>query len=107
MSAIATNLQRMGKKKNNNLEGQGFHTNPERINKKGQPHKVDLSAIFDSTPESEVKAIVDKLKARAKAGDTRAIELFFDRHSGKLKQEIALNNITVICPDDSPDLPAT
>lgn len=84
-----------------------FVKNDPRINRKGAPHKVDLSAIFDATPQSEVQAIVNKLKARAKKGDTRAIELFFDRHSGKLKQEIALNNITVICPDDKPDLPAT
>lgn len=78
-----------------------------RINRKGQPRKVDLSEIFDATPKEEVQAIVNKLKAKAKKGNTRAIELFFDRHSGKLKQEIALNNITVICPDDEPDLPAT
>lgn len=104
---FATKLQRMGKKKNNNLEGQGFHTNPERINKKGQPHRVDLSKIFDDTAESEVMAIVNKLKAKAKAGDTRAIELFFDRHSGKLKNIVELNNITIICPDDEPNLPAT
>jgi hypothetical protein len=34
-------------KKNNNLDGQGFHTHPERINKKGRPPRVIKQILSD------------------------------------------------------------
>lgn len=46
----------MGQKKNNNLDGQGFHTNPERINKDGRPPLL-LSTINAELKQEGYEAV--------------------------------------------------
>lgn len=84
-----------------------FTKGDPRINRKGPPRKINLEELFANLPPTDFQKIVDKLSAKAKSGDVRAIELFLNRNFGLLKQAIEISNITVICPDDEPDLPAT
>ena len=101
----------MGKPKNLNLVGQGFHTNPERINKKGRPPEPSLKSILKKLIDSKApKAIIDlayvqKLTdkkdlsynevlalrlttAALVEGDIAAIKEIFDRLEGKAQQSI-------------------
>lgn len=89
------------------IEGQGFHTNPERINRDGRPKgSRNLSTILREMLEEEIEVTTDTgkekkklqdvmisrlLKAATKSGDLkptqlRAIQEIFDRVDGKSKQ---------------------
>lgn len=84
-----------------NILGQGFHTNPERINKKGRPKgSRPLSKILEEMLEQPIDVIIDgqkikkpfqeviirKLLKKANDGDIRAIQEIFDRMEGRPKQ---------------------
>lgn len=86
-----------------NIEGQGFHTDPDRINKAGRPKgSKNLSTILREMLDEEVDVVIDNKKERrsfqevivrklikkANDGDMRAITEIFDRIEGKAKQEI-------------------
>jgi len=81
-------------KKNDNLSGQGFHTNPERINRKGPPKKLpDITDIFlESTTKEDLVALAKKAKLMGKKGNLRAIEWLFERIYGKAKQEFGFTD---------------
>ena len=86
-----------------NLKGQGFHTDPSRINKEGRPKgSRSLSTILREMLDEEIEVVIDgvkqkktfadtivrKLLKKANDGDVRAIIETFDRTEGKAKQEI-------------------
>lgn len=86
-----------------NLEGQGFHTDPDRINKEGRPKgSKNLSTILREMLNEEVEVSIDgrkekrtfqdviirKLIKKANDGDMRAIQEIFDRIEGKATQSI-------------------
>ena len=45
-------------------------------------------ALYDAITAEDIKEIIDKLKEKAKAGDTTAAKEIFDRLWGRAKQEI-------------------
>lgn len=64
-------------------------------NPKGRPKKIPaldklLSDVLGSVEDedSEMKAVINALIARAKKGDVRAAEVLLDRAYGKPKQEV-------------------
>lgn len=74
-----------------NILGQGFHTNPERINRHGANKgskwlKTRLRELLESDELSDrvLKALITK----AEKGDVNAIKEIFDRVDGKVTQEI-------------------
>ena len=90
------------------IEGQGFHTNPERINKEGRPKgSRNLSTILREMLEEEIEVTTESgkerkklqdvmirrlLKAATKSGDLKPTELkaiqeIFDRVEGKANQK--------------------
>jgi len=75
-----------------NIAGQGFHTNPERINRTGANKGSKwLSTILREKLEEGDNAakLVDKLVTLAiEKGDLKAIQEVIDRLEGKAKQEI-------------------
>jgi hypothetical protein len=90
-----------------NLEGQGFHTDPNRINKEGRPKGAkNLSTILKAMLEEDVEVVIDgkkerrqfqeviirKLLKKANDGDLRAIMEIFDRVEGKAKQEVKVES---------------
>jgi Rad3-related DNA helicase len=92
-----------------NLEGQGFHTDPNRINKDGRPKGAkNLSTILKSMLEEDVEVVIDgkkerrqfqeviirKLLKKANDGEIRAITEIFDRIEGKANQLIDLDLTT-------------
>ena len=92
-----------------NLEGQGFHTDPNRINKEGRPKGAkNLSTILKAMLEEDVDVVIDnkkerrqfqeviirKLLKKANDGDLRAIIEIFDRVEGKANQLIDLDLTT-------------
>lgn len=90
----------MGKAKNDNIKGQGFHTHPDRINKKGRPPAIpeltELLAEFISepTPDNKTKALklIEKLyELGTKQDNVRAIELLLERIWGKVTQKTELD----------------
>jgi len=98
-----------------NIEGQGFHTDPNRINKEGRPKgSRNLSTILKEMLSEEIEVVVDgkkekkqfqdliirKLLKKANDGDIRAITEIFDRVEGKAKQEISMNLETRKSVDD-------
>jgi hypothetical protein len=91
-----------------NLEGQGFHTDPNRINKEGRPKGTkNLSTILKAMLEEDVEVVIDgkkerrqfqeviirKLLKKANDGDLRAIMEIFDRVEGKAKQEMNITSV--------------
>ena len=72
-----------------NIAGQGFHTNPERINRKGNPGSKWLSTLLREKLEEGDNAAVmmAKLVEQAMKGDLKAIQEVIDRLEGKPKQE--------------------
>jgi nitric oxide synthase oxygenase domain/subunit len=91
-----------------NIQGQGFHTDPSRINKEGRPKGTrNLSTILREMLEEEIEVNIDGVKSRkqfqeviirkllkkANEGDIRAIIEVFDRTEGKSKQEIRVDGI--------------
>jgi Rad3-related DNA helicase len=92
-----------------NLEGQGFHTDPNRINKEGRPKGTkNLSTILKAMLEEDVEVVIDgkkerrqfqeviirKLLKKANDGEIRAITEIFDRIEGKANQLIDLDLTT-------------
>ena len=73
-----------------NIAGQGFHTNPERINKKGNPGSKWLSTLLRERLEQGDNAakLIEKLIELSHKGDLNAIREVLDRIEGKSKQEI-------------------
>ena len=84
-----------------NIAGQGFHTNPERINKAGRPKgSRSLGTILREMLEAPIEVVVEgkkekrqmqeviirKLLKEATDGNIRAITEIFDRVEGKAKQ---------------------
>lgn len=96
----------MAKKGGNpqNFKGKGFHTNPERINKKGAPKKLpELDVLLADILGEEkdgvtaASAILKALRKKAASGDVRAIEVMLDRAYGKAKQSLDISgNIEAI-----------
>lgn len=87
----------MAKKGGNpqNFKGKGFHTNPERINKKGAPKKlpqldVILADVLGETKDGKTaaQAILSAIRLKAVKGDVRAAEMLMDRAYGKAKQPV-------------------
>ena len=73
-----------------NIAGQGFHTNPERINKKGNTGGKWLKTRLKELLESDDLAdkVLKALIKKAQDGDTAAIKEIFDRIDGKVTQEV-------------------
>ena len=83
-----------------NRNGTAKNLNPfkpgETGNPNGRPKKLPgldqlLAEILD---EAEVKAILNSIIKKAKAGDLRAAELILDRCYGKVKQPIEVDEDT-------------
>lgn len=81
-----------------NIKGQGFHTNPERINKKGRPEGArSRSTIIrewleaDAT-DGEKGQVADQLTRalikKAAAGDVSAFRELFDGSYGKVTDKV-------------------
>lgn len=85
------------------IKGQGFHTNPERINKSGRPKKLPaLDDLLSNIPEKTYQAVINKLAEKAKKGDVRAVEVLLDRGWGKAKQPVEIDSeITVTVKHES------
>lgn len=76
-----------------NLEGQGFHTDPSRINRAGKPKgtrnrqtivREALEAIMAGTDQTVVDAITAAAIAKAMTGDIQAFNALLDSGYGKL-----------------------
>lgn len=91
-----------------NLEGQGFHTDPDRINREGRPKgSKNMSTILREMLDEDVEIVVDGVKSKKKFadvivrklikkandGDIKAIQEVFDRSEGKAKQEVVTKNV--------------
>jgi hypothetical protein len=80
-----------------NIAGQGFHTNPERINTTGLNRGSKwLSTLLRDELSKEGKALrlVEKLMEKAiDEGDLPAIKEILDRIEGKANQEIKVDGI--------------
>jgi len=79
-----------------NIAGQGFHTNPERINKKGNPGSKWLSTLLREKLEQDDNAgkLLRKLIELAiEKGDLNAIKEVIDRVDGKANQEIKVDGV--------------
>ena len=90
----------------NKIKGQGFHTNPERINKKGRPTILPeiKELMLNTMGGHHAEDILNAIRARAKKGDIRAAEFLFDRCYGKNPEQIsisesAIETIRIILPD--------
>lgn len=90
----------MAKKGGNpqNFQGKNFKTNPERINKKGAPHKLPQLDVLLADVLGEEKdgvtaaqAILMALRSKAAKGDVRAAEVLLERGWGKVKQQMDVN----------------
>lgn len=78
-----------------NIKGQGFHTNPERINRKGRPKKLPgldellidvLSEEKDGKTAAEL--LIRVIRQKALKGDLRAAEILIERVWGRVPQII-------------------
>lgn len=74
-----------------NILGQGFHTNPERINKTGLNKgskwlSTRLREMLESNDGRD--KLLTALLSKAEKGDVNAIKEIFDRIDGKVTQEI-------------------
>ena len=76
-----------------NFKGKGFHTNPERINKKGRPKLPSLQEEMAKLLSEEknglnaLSPILQILRREATKGNVRAIELLLKRAYPEHKQE--------------------
>ena len=76
-----------------NFKGKGFHTNPERINKKGRPKLPSLQEEMAKLLSEEknglnaLSIILQILRREATKGNVRAIELLLKRAYPEHKQE--------------------
>lgn len=83
-----------------NIKGQGFHTDPDRINKAGRPPGRSITSILKDLLEGTIKNASGEVKTRAevlaltllekgiKGKDLRAIEQILDRTEGKPLQKV-------------------
>ena len=74
-----------------NIAGQGFHTNPERINRTGENRgskwlKTRLKELLESDGRGD-KILLALIK-KAEAEDVQAIREILDRIDGKVSQEV-------------------
>ena len=74
-----------------NILGQGFHTNPERINTTGQNKghrwlKTRLRELLEQGGKGD--KILSSLIKEAEDGDIQAIREILDRIDGKVTQEV-------------------
>ena len=84
-----------------NLEGQGFHTDPSRINKAGKPKGTrnrativrELLEALHESGKSNVEVATAAIVNKAIAGDVQAWDKLMDSGFGKIadKQEITGN----------------
>lgn len=81
------------------IQDYGFKKGDPRINRKGPPvgnkHMTTLlkDALINISANNGTKedvAIIQALIRRAKAGDTKAIDMVFDRTEGKVQQTVDL-----------------
>jgi len=71
-----------------------FKKGDPRINRKGRPGKIPaLDVLLGKIPEDHYQAIIDKLSAKARAGDVRAAEVVLDRAYGKPNQKMQIEAI--------------
>ena len=76
-----------------NFQGKGFHTNPERINKKGRPKLPSLQEEMAKLLSDEkngmnaLSIILKILERESLKGNIRAIELLLKRAYPEHKQE--------------------
>lgn len=76
-----------------NFQGKGFHTNPERINKKGRPKLPSLQEEMAKLLSEEkdgmnaLSIILKILERESLKGNVRAIELLLKRAYPEHKQE--------------------
>lgn len=81
---------------NKNIPSTGFHTNPERINRKGAPKKEwtwaglirDAMERRNLDGESVKEAVADVLVGKAMEGDVAALKELGNRLDGLPKQSI-------------------
>jgi hypothetical protein len=99
------------------IKGQGFHTNPERINKEGRPKGArSLSTILREMLEEKIPVMMDGKKVnvefrdvlvrnlikKASDGDLPAIREIFDRIEGSAKETIEqTTELKITIVDDS------
>jgi hypothetical protein len=76
-----------------NFQGKGFHTNPERINKKGRPKLPSLQEEMAKLLSEEkdgmnaLSIVLQILRREATKGNVRAIELLLKRAYPEHKTE--------------------
>jgi len=107
-----------------NIKGQGFHTNPDRINKDGRPKGIPnsskrLARLLELvqrkknpvTGEMEDFTTIELMDmaqiSKSLKGDTRAYDALLDRLEGKARQVIDANfkSIQVLSLDPLADAP--
>ena len=94
----------MAKKLGNpeNFKGKGFHTNPERINKKGRPKLPSLQEEMAKLLSEEkngmnaLEIVLQILRREATKGNIRAIELLLKRAYPEHKQEEVKTTLELI-----------
>lgn len=94
----------MAKAKGNpeNFKGKGFHTNPERINKKGRPKLPSLQEEMAKLLSEEkngmnaLSIILKILERESLKGNIRAIELLLKRAYPEHKQEEVKTSLELI-----------
>lgn len=82
----------------NNIANQGFHTNPERINRKGRPRKLPeleeliVELLGERGSESQMREILKTLIELAVGGNIRAAEMILTRAYGKPKETVEITS---------------
>lgn len=109
--------EKQGKK---NIPKTGFHTNPERINKKGAPEKEwtwrsllaqAAEEVAEGSKEPKKKLMARKLVDLCVNGDVAALKEFGNRRDGMPKQQLEHTGedggpieqnitVTLVRPDD-------
>lgn len=85
-----------------NFKGKGFHTNPERINKKGRPKLPSLQEEMAKLLSEEkngmnaLSIILKILERESLKGNVRAIELLLKRAYPEHKQEEVKTSIELV-----------
>lgn len=83
-----------------NIEGQGFHTNPERINRSGRPkgsrnRATIVRELLEAKAAQGDGQVVDQLTQsliqKAAEGDVRAYKELMDSAYGKVKDTVESN----------------